>query len=69
MAAETTLVGTSLSLTYKAGVDAKGNDINKVKKFSNVKIAAPNQNLLDVAQALSPLMKYPTLRDLRTDDN
>lgn len=69
MAAQSTLVSTSLSLTYKTGVDTKGNDVNKAKKFSNVKVTADNQNILDVALALSPLMKYPVNKVLRTDDN
>jgi predicted histidine transporter YuiF (NhaC family) len=69
MAAQTTLVGTSLSLKYKAGIDQSGKDINKVKKFSNVKVTAVNQNLLDVATAFIPLMTYPTLQVLRTDDS
>ena len=69
MAVQSTLVKSGLSLRYKAGVDAAGKDINKVKKFSNVKVTAVNQNLFDVAAAFSPLMKYPTLEILRTDDN
>jgi hypothetical protein len=69
MAAQTTLIGTSLSLKYKAGVDQSGKDMFKVKKFSNVKVTAVNQNLLDVAAAFIPLMKYPTLEVLRTDES
>jgi predicted histidine transporter YuiF (NhaC family) len=69
MAAQTTLVGTSLSLKYKAGVDQAGKDINKVKKFSNVKVTVVNQNLLDVATAFIPLMSYPILDVLRTDES
>jgi len=69
MAVQSTLVKSGLSLRYKAGVDANGKDINKVKKFSNVKVTAVNQNILDVASAFSPLMKYPTLDVLRTDDS
>jgi len=69
MAVQSTLVKSGLSLRYKAGIDANGKDINKVKKFSNVKVTAVNQNLFDVATAFSPLMKYPTLDVLRTDDS
>ena len=69
MAVQTTLIGTSLSLKYKAGVDQSGKDMFKVKKFSNVKVTAVNQNLLDVATAFIPLMKYPILEVLRTDDS
>ena len=69
MAVQTTLVNSGLSLRYKTGIDKNGKDLNKVKKFSNVKVTAVNQNLHDVATAFSPLMRYPTLDILRTDDS
>jgi len=69
MAVQTTLVKSGLNLRYKAGIDGNGKDIIKVKKFSNVKVTAVNQNLYDVSAAFSPLMKYPTLEILRTDDS
>ena len=69
MAVQTTLVNSGLSLRYKTGIDQNGKDIIKAKKFSNVKVTAVNQNLYDVATAFSPLMRYPTLDILRTDDS
>ena len=69
MAVQTTLVNTGLSLRYKTGIDQNGKDIIKAKKFSNVKVTAVNQNLFDVATAFSPLMRYPALDVLRTDDS
>ena len=69
MAAQTMLAKSALSIKYKDGVDERGNDINKTKKFSNVKVTAVAQNLYDVAIALSPLMRYPILEVVRTDDS
>lgn len=69
MAVETTLIKSGLSMRYKEGIDERGNDINKIKKFSNIKVTAVNANLHDVAAAFSPLMKYPTLEVMRTDES
>ena len=69
MAVQSTQIKSALSLRYKEGVDANGKDIIKTKKFSNIKIVADNQGLLDVATALSPLMKYPIVEILRSNDN
>jgi len=69
MAVQSTQIKSALSLRYKEGVDANGKDIIKTKKFSNIKIVADNQGLLDVATALSPLMKYPIVEILRSNDS
>lgn len=69
MAVQSTLLKSSLTLKYKEGVDLNGNDIIKAKKFSNVKVTATAQDIYDTAAAFSPLMKYPVLEMLRSDDN
>ena len=69
MAVQSTQIKSALSLRYKEGVDANGKDIIKTKKISNIKIVADNQGLLDVATALSPLMKYPIVEILRSNDS
>jgi len=69
MAVQSTQIKSSLSLRYKEGVDAKGKDIIKTKKFSNIKVVADNQGLYDVAAAITPLMKYPIVEILRSNDS
>jgi hypothetical protein len=69
MAVQSTRVNTALALKYKTGVDASGNDILKTKKFSNVKVIAPDQNIFITAEALSSLLKYEIVYVLRNDDN
>jgi len=56
-------------MKYKEGVDVNGKDIIKSKKFSNIKVTATAQNIFDTAAAFGPLMKYPVLETLRSDDN
>lgn len=68
MAVKSTLTSTALTLKYKQGLDSNGKDIIKAKKFSNVKVTVDNQSILDVATAFSPLMKYPVVQTLRSDD-
>jgi hypothetical protein len=69
MAVISNLSKTTLSLKYKEGLDEKGKDILKFKRFSNVKVFAADQDIYDVSAALSPLMKYPFEEVVRTDDN
>lgn len=69
MAVQTTLVNTSLSIRYKDGIDSAGRDVIKAKKFSNVKVTAASQDLFDVAEAFSPLLRYPVVDVLKTDDS
>jgi hypothetical protein len=69
MAVQTSLFNTSLSIRYKEGIDERGNDIVKAKKFSNVKVTAVSQDLFDVAQAFSPLLRYPVVDVLKTDES
>jgi hypothetical protein len=69
MAVQSTVVKSALSLKYKEGVDQTGKDIIKAKKFSNVKTDAEDSKIYSVANALSPLMKYPVLDIVRSDEN
>jgi len=69
MAVQSIQIKSSLSLRYKEGVDSKGKDIIKTKKFSNIKVVADNQGLYDVAVAITPLMKYPIVEVLRSNDS
>ena len=69
MAVESIMTKSALTLKYKEGVDAFGKDINKTKKFSNVKVSAADQDIFDTSQAFAPLMKYPLVEVLRTDDS
>jgi len=69
MAVISTQIKSALTLRYKNGIDASGKDIIKTKKFSNIKLTAADQGLLDVAAALTPLMKYPIVEVVRSNDS
>jgi hypothetical protein len=69
MAAQSTLVNTGMSIRYKAGIDALGNDIVKAKKFSNVKVAAADADILLVATTLGTLMKDEVLEIVRSNES
>ena len=69
MAVQNTQIKSALTLKYKSGVDVNGKDIIKNKKFTNIKLTADNQGLYDVAAAMSPLMKYPLVEVLRSNDS
>ena len=69
MAVQSTHVNSGLSMKYKDGIDAQGRDINRIKKFSNVKLTAVDQNIYDVTAAFSPLLKYPISEIIRVDEH
>ena len=69
MAVMSTQIKSALTLRYKSGIDASGKDIIKTKKFSNIKLTAADQGLLDVSSALTPLMKYPIVQVVRSNDS
>ena len=69
MAVKSTLIDSALTLKYKEGIDSNGKDIIKSKKFSKVKVTATDENVYAVAAAFSPLLKYPVMQSLRTNDN
>jgi hypothetical protein len=69
MAVQSSVVKSALTLKYKEGVDLSGNDIVKAKKFSNVKTDAANADVYALAVALNPLIKYPVIDIVRSDDS
>ena len=69
MAVQSTLVNTAMSIRFKDGVDALGNDIIKAKKFSNVKVTAASNDILSIADAFGNLMKNEVVEILRSDDS
>ena len=69
MAVQSTLVNTAMSIRFKAGIDALGNDIVKAKKYSNVKVTASASDILLIATTLGTLMKDEVLEILRSDDS
>jgi hypothetical protein len=69
MAVQSSVQKSALTIKYKEGVDLSGDDIIKAKKFSNVKTAALDEDIYAIGTALSPLMKYPLMETVRTDES
>jgi hypothetical protein len=69
MAVQNTLVNTAMSIRFKAGIDALGNDIVKAKKYSNVKVTAADADVLLIATTLGTLMKDEVLEIVRSNDS
>jgi len=57
-----------LRLELRVGVNASGNPILRRKSLNNVKPAASDQDLYDVAAALAALQEYPLNGISRVDD-
>lgn len=69
MAVNSVLSQSSMTIKYKDGIDLTGKDVIKAKKFSNIKVTADDQSILDTANALAPLLQYEITDILRSDDN
>ncbi|MFL0267913.1 DUF1659 domain-containing protein [Candidatus Clostridium radicumherbarum] len=69
MAVNSVLAQSSMTIKYKDGIDLTGKDVIKAKKFSNIKVTADNQSILDTANALALLLQYEITDILRSDDN
>lgn len=56
-----------LVVTYQTGVNASGAPILRQRSFANVLTTAPDQDVLNVANALYALQQYP-LTAVRRDN-
>ena len=59
MAVVSTKVASALKLTMKVGVDDSGKDKFRAKTLSNLKVAAVDEDIFAVGQAISNLKAYP----------
>lgn len=69
MAIQSTLVNTAISIRFKDGIDAAGNDIVKAKKYSNVKVTALDEDILFIGTTLGSLMKNEVLEIARSNES
>jgi hypothetical protein len=69
MAVLSTIVGTAMSIRYKAGLDSLGNDIIKAKKYPGIKVNAVTEDIFSIATAFGNLMRYEVVEILRSDDS
>ena len=66
--AQSTLTSNSLVLKYKTGTDAKGEDVFKSQKFSNVRIGITADDFYAGAEALKALLASPVIYVQKQDD-
>ncbi|MBE6049159.1 MAG: DUF1659 domain-containing protein [Clostridium sp.] len=68
MAANKVIDTTSLQIEIASGKDSNGNTTYKKKTFSNIKVNADAQDLLDVANAIKSILGVST-RDIYISDS
>lgn len=68
MAVITNQADSKLKVVYLAGVDDNNKNIMKSKTFANVKSAAENENLYNLAVAISELQDYELSNIVRLDE-
>jgi len=65
MTASSVKLNSALILKLKIGVDTKGNDLYKNITLKKVKASAPDQDVFDVAQAITFILRAPLESVLR----
>ncbi|MGI6570027.1 MAG: DUF1659 domain-containing protein [Caldicoprobacterales bacterium] len=60
-------MNSTLQLTYDMGTDDDGKKLVRRRSYSNVKVDAADQDLFDVAAAISGLQTYPMSQIQVTD--
>ena len=60
---------TILGIKIQTGLTAAGNPVYKTLGFSNVKVAATDENVYAIGVGLAGLQKYPAVSILRTDNS
>lgn len=58
----------SVKLKFSLGLDGKGNEITKSKTLANVKNAASDENIHEVAKEISNLQKHTLMEVARVDN-
>lgn len=59
MAVVSTKVASALKFTMKIGVDIKGKDKFATKRLSNLKVAAVDEDIFAIGEAISNIKTYP----------
>jgi len=67
VAVESRPLNSTLQLTYDMGVDGDGKKLVRRRSYSNVQIGADDQDMFDVAAAISGLQSYPIAQIQVTD--
>lgn len=60
---------TTLGIKIQTGLNSAGNPIYKTLGFSNVKVAATDDNVYAIGLGLAGLQKYPAVALMRTDSS
>lgn len=59
----------ALKFSYKRGNDGNGKDIIKYQRFNNINLNATDENLYNLGEALSNIVKYPVVSIEREEDS
>lgn len=60
---------TNLGIKIQTGLNAAGNPVYKTLGFSNVKVAATDDNVYAIGFGLAGLQKFPAVGIMRTDNS
>lgn len=67
MAISSIKTSSSVLLTYKDGVNSKGEDLYKNQRFSKIKVAAKDEDVYSIADAMANLLMSDVTEITRED--
>jgi len=67
MAVSSIPLGSALLLKVQTGVDGSGNPVVRTRRWANIKAAAADQDVFDVANAIAGLQAHPVVDVIRQD--
>ncbi|MDI6711410.1 MAG: DUF1659 domain-containing protein [Bacillota bacterium] len=67
MAVTSMPLGSALLVQVQTGVDGSGNPVVRTRRWSNVKAAATDQDVFDVANVIAGLQAHPVVDIVRQD--
>lgn len=59
----------TISIKLQTGTNASGNPVYSTRNYGNVKVAATDQQLFDVASAIAGVVKYTLVDIVKTTKN
>lgn len=67
MAVTSMPLGSALLVQVQTGVDGSGNPVVRTRRWANIKAAATDQDVFDVANVIAGLQMHPVVDIIRQD--
>ncbi|WP_461206407.1 DUF1659 domain-containing protein [Clostridium sp. DL1XJH146] len=60
--------GSTLEMKYYAGKDENGDNVYKTQRYTNLKVAATDEDVFSISNSLAALLEDPTIEVTRVNE-